>query len=319
MVEQVSAHCERCGAQFEPKPQKRFCSRTCKKATSRAKPGRVRLGPVTGAGACRNCGDPFSTVGHGQVFCGAQCADRGHRTCSDCGVPVSRHAKRCTACVRLVHSLDAASLRTSRRRMRTNLLTNLGRFREPPARRGARADFWSGVRRDGECVIADRGQKNAWRYVRTLAGVPPGSPTCGNRRCILAGHRLTGPRRREVAPSGKGNSISSESYEYRAAMWTRRAIGRARGRATANGLPFGITAGDIVLPKLCPVLGIALVLGDRYSSDNSPSLDRIDPARGYVRGNVAVISQRANRLKQDASPAELLAIVAYARGTLTGS
>ncbi len=71
---------------------------------------------------------------------------------------------------------------------------------------------------------------------------------------------------------------------------------RARKRARKLGIPFDLDVSDIVMPSHCPVLGIPLVVG-QGRSDNSPSLDRIIPAVGYVAGNVRVISDRANRLK----------------------
>ncbi|MCA3718382.1 MAG: hypothetical protein IM674_09025 [Brevundimonas sp.] len=43
-------------------------------------------------------------------------------------------------------------------------------------------------------------------------------------------------------------------------------------------------------------------------SDASPSLDRIDPHKGYVPSNVRVISDRANRLKGDRSLSEIQAL-----------
>jgi hypothetical protein len=48
----------------------------------------------------------------------------------------------------------------------------------------------------------------------------------------------------------------------------------------------------------------------RGAKPNSPSFDRInnDPAIGYVRGNVNIISQRANQIKSDATAAELQAV-----------
>lgn len=82
----------------------------------------------------------------------------------------------------------------------------------------------------------------------------------------------------------------------------------ARKRALERGLPFDITPQDLDVPSHCPVLGIEIGSGQR---DNQPSLDRIIPSRGYVRGNVRVISFRANRIKSDATAEELRAILAY--------
>ncbi len=82
----------------------------------------------------------------------------------------------------------------------------------------------------------------------------------------------------------------------------------ARKRAQRFGVPFDIEPDDIHIPAVCAVLGIAL---DGSSRDRTPSLDRIVPTKGYVRGNIRVISFRANRIKSDASTLELRAILAY--------
>lgn len=82
----------------------------------------------------------------------------------------------------------------------------------------------------------------------------------------------------------------------------------ARKRAARFSLPFDITPEDIQIPLECPVLGIPLRTGGR---DNAPSLDRIKPKEGYVRGNIEVISFRANRLKSDASTEEMRAVLNY--------
>ncbi|WP_312687669.1 hypothetical protein [Brevundimonas nasdae] len=71
---------------------------------------------------------------------------------------------------------------------------------------------------------------------------------------------------------------------------------RARQRAARRGLPFDLEVRDIIVPTICPALGVPLVIGE-MRSPYSPSLDRIRPALGYVRGNTRVISDRANRLK----------------------
>ena len=44
------------------------------------------------------------------------------------------------------------------------------------------------------------------------------------------------------------------------------------------------------------------------------TIDRVDPDGGYVTGNVRVISMRANRIKSDASIAELESVIAYMKG-----
>lgn len=85
----------------------------------------------------------------------------------------------------------------------------------------------------------------------------------------------------------------------------------ARRRARKYGVEFNLDISDIVIPEFCPVLGVPLVLirgrgGSNRMNQASPSLDRIDPRKGYTKGNVWVISWKANRLKCDATPDELL-------------
>lgn len=71
----------------------------------------------------------------------------------------------------------------------------------------------------------------------------------------------------------------------------------ARTRAKEKNLKFTITIDDIKIPKCCPLLDIPLEVGAKYCQQNSPSLDRIDPRKGYVPDNIWVISFRANTIK----------------------
>lgn len=87
-----------------------------------------------------------------------------------------------------------------------------------------------------------------------------------------------------------------------------RLIDKAKERAKARGFEFSITADDIKVPEICPLLGIPLKHGVGMVSPSSPTLDRIDQARGYTPDNVWVISYRANRIKNDATVEEFLAI-----------
>jgi hypothetical protein len=86
----------------------------------------------------------------------------------------------------------------------------------------------------------------------------------------------------------------------------------AKKRAKNKHIDFTLRVCDIIIPKICPVLGIPIFIGDNISGkNNSPSLDRIDNTKGYVKENVQVISWRANRIKGDASLTDLLCIVDY--------
>lgn len=96
---------------------------------------------------------------------------------------------------------------------------------------------------------------------------------------------------------------------------------KIKNRAKIKGYDFNLTLEDVTVPEFCPVLGIPL----RYSlhegkkaaaNPNSPSVDRIDSSQGYVKGNVRVISNRANLLKGDGTLAEIERIAAYMRGEL---
>lgn len=86
----------------------------------------------------------------------------------------------------------------------------------------------------------------------------------------------------------------------------QRLCNSAKYRAKRDGLPFEITKEDIVIPEKCPYLGIQIVVGKGRASANSPSVDKIRPELGYVKGNIEVISNMANTMKQNASPKQLV-------------
>jgi hypothetical protein len=85
-------------------------------------------------------------------------------------------------------------------------------------------------------------------------------------------------------------------------------------RVKALGLVSDVELDDIVIPEVCPVLGMKLESGEGRGCHlpSSPSLDRIDPSKGYRRGNIRVISYRANQLKSNATLEELRAVLADA-------
>lgn len=82
----------------------------------------------------------------------------------------------------------------------------------------------------------------------------------------------------------------------------------AKKRAKDKGLYFSLTKEDIKIPDVCPLLGISIRIAEGVADDHSPSLDRIEPEKGYTKENIQVVSQRANRIKDNASFEELKTI-----------
>lgn len=86
---------------------------------------------------------------------------------------------------------------------------------------------------------------------------------------------------------------------------------RAKYRAKQRNLDFDIDVEDVVIPDVCPILGIkieVLTMDRTGKVPGSPALDRIDSSKGYIKGNVHVISDRANQLKSDGTAEELKAV-----------
>jgi hypothetical protein len=93
-------------------------------------------------------------------------------------------------------------------------------------------------------------------------------------------------------------------------------LSACRQRCRKNNVPYNLEKGDISIPANCPVLGIPLLHGSKPFHDNSPSIDRLIPEKGYVKGNVRVISFRANKIKQDATLEEIEKVAAWLRREL---
>lgn len=82
-------------------------------------------------------------------------------------------------------------------------------------------------------------------------------------------------------------------------------------RARKNKIPFNLTSDDIEIPDKCPVLGIPLFFSEKKATDNSPSIDRIIPEKGYVKDNIIVTSWRANKIKTNATIDELIKVAEF--------
>jgi hypothetical protein len=111
-------------------------------------------------------------------------------------------------------------------------------------------------------------------------------------------------------PSYKAAAITEKEVEEYQRRYHLNAV---RSRARRGGLPFNLTIEDIVIPTVCPVLGITLSRGSGYRSGCSPSIDRINPSLGYVKGNIIVVSMRANEIKRDSTWPEIMKVAEFYR------
>jgi hypothetical protein len=79
-----------------------------------------------------------------------------------------------------------------------------------------------------------------------------------------------------------------------------------KDRSLKKGIEFNLTLEDIVIPNICPILLQPIIQGTKENYRFSPSVDRIDNTKGYIKGNVQIISMKANTIKNSATIEELL-------------
>lgn len=97
-------------------------------------------------------------------------------------------------------------------------------------------------------------------------------------------------------------AILQKNQDWKMANPAKFLYNSARQRAKKAEIPFELVPEDIVIPNQCPYLQVPLEFGTDYA----PSVDRIDNSQGYIPGNIQVISMRANRMKNNATQAELI-------------
>ena len=126
------------------------------------------------------------------------------------------------------------------------------------------------------------------------------------------------PRGRETQARYRNTPKGKETKAlWNAKNWERRRVKDAKNRARYLKIPFNLTTEYIksITPSdmICPALGIQMKVGGdlKNSMIRAPSLDRLIPELGYVKGNIAVVSTRANIIKRDATPEELMKVAKF--------
>lgn len=121
------------------------------------------------------------------------------------------------------------------------------------------------------------------------------------------------PVTKEEIEKARKRKWNKEHLSYFSDWQSRNVASRlcsiAKQRSKKRNVEFSITKEDVIVPEFCPILGIKLKMNNGSGAggkDNSYSLDRIDQSKGYIKGNVQVISHKANSMKFTASPEELI-------------
>jgi hypothetical protein len=189
-------------------------------------------------------------------------------------------------------------------------------------------DFYNSGRRKGggrykspDCKACSKAKAG---IALAEAKVTRPEPSVSEKKCIVCGELKpgTGFYKRPMASDGLHNICrgcegawqanhrkalrESNPKKQKAGVLTRT----AKYRAKWANVPFDLTPSDVyaLMLDVCPALGIPLNYASDKNSDNSPSLDRFKAALGYVKGNVFVISNLANRIKTSATPEQVQAV-----------
>ena len=130
------------------------------------------------------------------------------------------------------------------------------------------------------------------------------------KRCeYVKKYRLANPEKVDAATrkwqSKNKDHINQKRRVYRSKNQLQFLLYEAKLRAKKRGIEFSITADDVPpMGECCPLLGHPFSPSEAGRTPLSPSLDRIDSSRGYVKGNVWVVGARANCIKNDATAEE---------------
>jgi hypothetical protein len=141
------------------------------------------------------------------------------------------------------------------------------------------------------------------------------------RKCLMRKIGLAYGEKRRANPTKKTQSeydkisrkrrFEKNPFEFR----LKRTLQACKTRAKNFNVSFSITLQDLIdmfpADNLCPVLKVPFVWGTKNNKELSPSLDRMIPELGYIKGNIKFISYKANRIKNDSNVEILKNLIKY--------
>jgi hypothetical protein len=111
---------------------------------------------------------------------------------------------------------------------------------------------------------------------------------------------------REYYVTRYAETAKRKAFEFRQKDQKLALLGSCKATARKKNIDFNLTAEDIVIPEFCRYLGVRLTnIQGIGHVDTNASVDRIDPKKGYIKGNVQIICFKANTMKRNASAEEL--------------
>jgi hypothetical protein len=121
--------------------------------------------------------------------------------------------------------------------------------------------------------------------------------------------RTKHPNERKIACK-KWRNANREHWNMTRREWRNKNIihalhSAAKSRSKQRGVEFTIDVADIPpMGTHCPLLGYPFDSLEIRGGPNSVSLDRIDPTKGYIKGNIWIVGRRANMIKNDGTAEE---------------
>lgn len=111
---------------------------------------------------------------------------------------------------------------------------------------------------------------------------------------------------RELRKTDNEKVKKSRNLSYQKTEPALKLFRQAKQRSDRKLIDFNIDVSDIIIPEVCPLLNVPFIIGTNYDYEYTHSIDRIDTTRGYVKGNVWVVSKKANSMKNSGTIQELL-------------